>query len=218
MRRRAGDHLGAGVGQPAGRERLPRRRRGAATCRGQRTDDGTGPIGAPGQPAAWARRERRRQVGVVRGLCLRGLCGCVCSRRGSASSVRRPGDLRCPLPSHARSLQMPSGPRVRWRPRRQRKFDAMYHRAFAGQSQWAEQRRPMDDLFLAYAEDIGLDLVQFDRDFRAASTARRVADDVADARALTVSSSPTFFVAGTRSEPRNYQDLTDALDAALRAR
>ena len=97
----------------------------------------------------------------------------------------------------------------------QGKFEEMYHRMYQTQKQWGEQQKPMDDLFLSFAEDIGLDLPRFDADFRDPATARRVEADVAEGTALGVQGTPTFFVDGQQLQPRSYEDLTNAIDEAL---
>jgi protein-disulfide isomerase len=97
----------------------------------------------------------------------------------------------------------------------QGKFEEMYHRMYETQTQWGEQQTPHDELFFSFAEDLGVDMTQFRADYEDPATAERVADDVADGKALGVEGTPTFFVDGERLEPQSKDDLTDALDAAL---
>ena len=119
-----------------------------------------------------------------------------------------------PLPSHfnaeraARAVEAAA---------RQGKFEQMYAKMFDTQTRWGEQREPMDDLFLSYANDLGLDPLQFNEDYHATATQTRVGRDVLDGKALGVTGTPTFFLEGERFEPTSYQDLTDALDEALDA-
>ncbi|MDT0187915.1 thioredoxin domain-containing protein [Microbacterium sp. ARD31] len=94
-------------------------------------------------------------------------------------------------------------------------FEDMYHRMYETQAEWGEQQVPHDDLFASFAEDLGLDLDQWQADYDDPATAERVAKDVADGQALGVQGTPTFFVDGEELQPRTYEDLTDALDAAL---
>lgn len=97
----------------------------------------------------------------------------------------------------------------------QGKFEQMYRRMFETQAEWGEQQEPLDDLFRSYAEEIGLDMEQYDDDYADPATAERIRKDQADGEALGVSGTPTFFVDGELLQPRSYEDLTDALDAAL---
>ena len=97
----------------------------------------------------------------------------------------------------------------------QGKFEAMYSRMYETQEQWGEQQVPLDDLFRGFAGDLGLDMTKFDRDYADPATAARVKKDQADGLALGVQGTPTFFINGQQVQPRDYTDLTDALDAAL---
>lgn len=97
----------------------------------------------------------------------------------------------------------------------QGEFEAMYSRMYETQDAWGEQRVPLDDLFRSFAEDLDLDLEQYDADYAAEATAARVEKDVADGTSLGVQGTPTFFLDGERFEPTSYDDLTEALDAAL---
>lgn len=97
----------------------------------------------------------------------------------------------------------------------QGKFEDMYHRMYETQTEWGEQQTPHDDTFRGFAGDLGLDMEQWEADYNDPATAERVAKDMADGQALGVQGTPTFFVNGERLNPRTYEDLTDALDAAL---
>jgi protein-disulfide isomerase len=97
----------------------------------------------------------------------------------------------------------------------QGKFEDMYHRMYETQTEWGEQQTPHDDTFRGFAEDLGLDMDQWEADYNDPATAERVAKDMADGQALGVQGTPTFFIDGEQLQPRTYEDLTDALDAAL---
>ncbi|MGC5027918.1 DsbA family protein [Tsukamurella sp. DT100] len=99
---------------------------------------------------------------------------------------------------------------------RQGRFEQMYTKMYQTQKQWGEQRTPMDDLFRTFAADLGLDLARYDRDYTDPSTAARIQADVDDGKALGVQGTPTFFVNGRQLTPNTYEDLTRALDDALR--
>ena len=72
----------------------------------------------------------------------------------------------------------------------------------------------LDDLFRTFAEDIGLDMAQFDADYNDPSTLERIRRDQADGRALGVESTPTFFLDGERLQPESFEELVAALEAA----
>ncbi|MGB3484264.1 MAG: thioredoxin domain-containing protein [Mycobacterium sp.] len=97
----------------------------------------------------------------------------------------------------------------------QGQFEQMYKKMFDTQSEWGEQRVPADDVFRGFAGELGLDLAAFDAAYNDPATLERVRLDMADGDALGVQGTPTFFLDGTRLQPRSYDDLTDALDKAL---
>ena len=97
----------------------------------------------------------------------------------------------------------------------QGKFEAMYQRMYETQAQWGEQQKPADDTFRDFAEDLGLDMDRYDADYEDPATAQRVAKDVKDGEALGVTGTPTFYLNGQMLQPESFQDLKDALDAAL---
>ena len=117
-----------------------------------------------------------------------------------------------PLPGHfnaeraARSVEAAA---------QQGKFEDMYSLMYETQQEWGEQQKPLDDLFRGFAEDLGLDMERYDADYDSAATKERVEADVADGTALGVAGTPTFFLDGELIEPQSYEDLTEALDAAL---
>ncbi len=117
-----------------------------------------------------------------------------------------------PLPSHFNSS------RAAWAVEaaaRQDQFEAMYERMFETQAEWGEQREPKDDLFRAYAEDIGLDMAQFDADYASDEVRDRVQRDVDDGQELGVTGTPTFYLDGKPFQPTTVQDFYDRIDEAL---
>ena len=65
------------------------------------------------------------------------------------------------------------------------------------------------------AEEIGLDMQQYDADYASDEVAARVQRDVDDGLELGVQGTPTFYVDGEPLQPRTYEDFTSAIDAAL---
>lgn len=100
---------------------------------------------------------------------------------------------------------------------RQGQFEAMYQRMYETQASWGEAQVPHDDLFRSFAEEIGLDMEQYDADYSSEEVAARVQRDVEDGLALGVQGTPTFYVDGEPLQPRTYEDFTSAVDAALAA-
>ncbi|WP_300641993.1 thioredoxin domain-containing protein [Nocardioides sp.] len=98
---------------------------------------------------------------------------------------------------------------------RQGELEAMYQRMYETQSEWGEAQVPHDDLFRSFAEEIGLDMEQYDADYASDEVADRVQRDVDDGLELGVQGTPTFYVDGQPLQPRTYEDFTSAIDAAL---
>lgn len=97
----------------------------------------------------------------------------------------------------------------------QGRLEGMYSRMYETQAEWGEQQVPMDDRFRGYAQDLGLDMAEFDRAYAAPETLERIRADQADGQALGVQGTPTFFLDGERLQPQSVGDLVSAFDAAL---
>lgn len=117
-----------------------------------------------------------------------------------------------PLPGHfnaeraARSVESAA---------RQGKFEEMYQKMYETQESWGEGSEPLDDLFRSYAEELGLDMEQYDADYDSPEVAARVQKDVDDGLELGVQSTPTFYVDGEPVQAGSGEDLIAALEAAL---
>ena len=99
----------------------------------------------------------------------------------------------------------------------QGRFEQMYQRMFATQSQWGEQQVPADDLFRTFAVDLGLDMAAFDTAYNSPATLERIRADVADGLSLGVQGTPTFFLDGKRLQPSTIDELTAAVNEAASA-
>lgn len=96
----------------------------------------------------------------------------------------------------------------------QGQFEAMYDALFQNQAQWAGLDDPGPTI-RGYAEQIGLDLAQYDEDIAAPETRQRVEADKQAAIDLDLASTPSFFLDGRPFQPQSVDDLTAALgDAA----
>ena len=117
-----------------------------------------------------------------------------------------------PLPSHfnaeraARAVEAAAA---------QDRFEQMYQKMYETQREWGEQRVPADERFRGFAEDLGLNLTAWDTAYNDPATLERIKRDVADGEALGVAGTPTFFLNGTKLQPKSAQDLTASIDAAL---
>lgn len=86
----------------------------------------------------------------------------------------------------------------------------MYTKLFTTQQEWKES------VFRGYAEELGLDMEQFDADLADPEAAGRVQDDQRDGLGLGVQGTPTFFVDGTRiPTPGSYEAFKALIDDRL---
>lgn len=98
---------------------------------------------------------------------------------------------------------------------RQGRFEDMYHRLFETQAEWGEAQESRASLFRSFAEDLGLDIAAYDAAVADRSTTERVELDFEEGRALGVSSTPTFFIDGQPAELQKWDDLENAIRAAV---
>lgn len=116
------------------------------------------------------------------------------------------------LPLHGNSVEAAQAAEAA---REQGEFGAMYKALFENSAEWSHQETSQREAFFGYAEELGLDMERFEQVYDDPATLERIEQSAADAEALGVTSTPTFFVDGERLEPTRVEDLTDPLDAAL---
>ena len=117
-----------------------------------------------------------------------------------------------PIPSHKNALNAAIAAEAA---AQQGKFEEMYRKLFETQREWGEQQDSRAPLFREYADELGLDLAQYDKDVAKPATRERVLADQADGTALGVQGTPTFFLNGELLELSTADDMTRAIDAAL---
>lgn len=98
---------------------------------------------------------------------------------------------------------------------RQEKFWEMHDMLFERQQEWAGQRN-VEDMFISYAEDIGLNAEQFEEDMSDRDLLQKVRQDQASGSRASISGTPTFFLNGQRIQnPRNYEEFRELITQAL---
>lgn len=117
-----------------------------------------------------------------------------------------------PLPSHPNSRQAAHAAEAA---ARQGELAAMYQRLFETQAVWSHQQQDQSSVFRGYAEELGLDMAQYDRDVVSDEVADRVQADFQDAIDLGLDGTPSLFLDGEIIRPRTVGDLEDAVDRAL---
>ncbi len=98
---------------------------------------------------------------------------------------------------------------------RQDEVEAMYTRMFETQAEWGDQQVDHAATFRGFAEELGLDLEQFDRDVADPEVAARVDADFQEGTSLGVSGTPTFYLDGERIEPQSVEEFYALLDEAV---
>jgi len=91
----------------------------------------------------------------------------------------------------------------------------MYHRLFETQAQWGERSEETPEVFRAFAEELGLDMAEYDAAIADPATAERVQADKSDGERLEVTSTPTFFIDGEQVVLQEWDDLEEAIEKAV---
>lgn len=99
---------------------------------------------------------------------------------------------------------------------RQGSFEEMYKKMYETQGEWAESQDSKEDVFVGFADELGLDLKQFRKDVADPAVGERVAKDQADGVGLGVQGTPTIFLNGEElpSMP-SYDLLKERIDSLL---
>ncbi len=98
---------------------------------------------------------------------------------------------------------------------RQGKLEQMYQRMFDTQEQWGERQDSQAPVFRTFAQELGLDLAQYDADVASDEVAARVQADFDDGMALGVTGTPSFFLNGERVVVESTDEFIEQIDAAL---
>ena len=85
---------------------------------------------------------------------------------------------------------------------------------FAQQTEWGEQQEPQTEAFLRYGAELGLDVESLGAAL-ASPDLTKLERDLADAQALGIRGTPTFFVNGRVVEDPSEQGLRAAIEEAL---
>jgi len=99
--------------------------------------------------------------------------------------------------------------------RRQGKFWPALEALLARQSEWVIDHRAQVELVWKPLEGLGLNLEQMRADMGSPETARVIAQDLDDVRALEVTQTPEFFVNGEPLPSFGYEQLKALVDQAL---
>ncbi len=93
----------------------------------------------------------------------------------------------------------------------QGKFWEMYDLLFANQEKFS------DTIFSDLAKQLSLDMTKFEADMKSTELTNRVGIDIADGTKFGVNSTPSFFLNGKKLELSSFDDLTKAVDEAVKS-
>jgi len=98
---------------------------------------------------------------------------------------------------------------------KQDKFWEMHDELFNNQEEWAESGKA-ENLFLGYAEVLGLDGEQFVADLNSKEVKNKVNEDYLDAVSSGLNSTPSFFLNGERIQnPRGYDEFRKLIQSNI---
>jgi protein-disulfide isomerase len=117
-----------------------------------------------------------------------------------------------PLPGHVNSTTAALAVEAA---AQQGKLEEMFARMYETQAEWGESQDSKAGLFRQYAEELGLNLEQYDAAVAAPETLERVKSDFDDGIANGVQSTPTFFLNNRPVELTSFDDLRLAIEAEL---
>jgi protein-disulfide isomerase len=83
----------------------------------------------------------------------------------------------------------------------------MYDALFASQQEWGRSSTSQAALFRGFADELGLDMAEYDRTIAAPETLARVARDRDDAVGLGLQGTPSFFIDGEPAALESFDDL-----------
>lgn len=98
---------------------------------------------------------------------------------------------------------------------RQGEFEGMYSKLFESQGEWGEQQDSRAEDFRSFAQELGLDMQQYDADIIDPAVLERVMADQDEGVALGVQGTPTFFLNGEKLEVSTVDDFRTAIDEAV---
>ncbi|MFL1428457.1 MULTISPECIES: DsbA family protein [unclassified Nocardiopsis] len=118
-----------------------------------------------------------------------------------------------PLPGHANSRPAAAAVEAA---AQQGALEGMYARMYETQAEWGESRQDQSEVFVGFAEELGLDVAEFTAAMESQEVADRVQADFDDGVALGVQGTPTIFVNGYRTQSMpTYEELAELIDAGL---
>ncbi len=117
-----------------------------------------------------------------------------------------------PLPGHSNAMNAALAVEAA---AQQNQFEAMYSKMFQTQSQWGNSEQSQAPLFRTYAEELGLDLAEYDAAITDPASTERIQQDMEDGQNLGLQGTPSFFLNGEAYQPESMEEFEAAIDEAL---
>ncbi len=100
----------------------------------------------------------------------------------------------------------------------QNKFWEMYNLLYQNQTTWSATSDP-SSTFRSYAESLGLDLAQYDKDVKSSATNDIINADIAAGQKLGANSTPTFILDGKKiTNPADADGFSKLIEDAIKAK
>ena len=96
----------------------------------------------------------------------------------------------------------------------QGKFWEMTDMLFAEQAEWSPLGSP-EEVFVEYAGKLGLDTARFSADLKSKDLLEKIRASAKEGTAAGINSTPSFFLNGSRIQPKNYDEFKGAVEQAL---
>lgn len=96
----------------------------------------------------------------------------------------------------------------------QGKFWEMHNKLFDNQSDWSSSAGPRK-YFEQYAEEIGIDVDQFKKQYKAAVIEDHIKSQYEEARELDLRGTPSFLLNGEKMEFDTFEDFVGQIEAAI---
>lgn len=91
---------------------------------------------------------------------------------------------------------------------KQNKFWEMHDLIFENQKNWSDlSNSKVKELFIKYAETLGLNIEQFKNDLASEEIKNKVNNDLISGETAKVNSTPTFFLNGQKNSPKSYEEF-----------
>lgn len=99
---------------------------------------------------------------------------------------------------------------------KQEKYWEMASLLYKKQDEWSNTRDPRG-LFKQYAEELSLNLNQFEKDMNSSEAKAKVDADYESALSLGINSTPTFYLNGNKIDsPKNYEDFKQKIEEIIK--